>query len=200
MEDVDRYHTLSKPSLEFVCKEKGSKFVGYAFPVTSETAIKDSIAAVKKIHPKARHICFAWKLGVERVVFRTNDDGEPNNSAGQPIYGQILSANLTNVLVLVVRYFGGVKLGVGGLIRAYKKTAQGTLQNSTISERFLEETLEVVFDYPNWDKVLQIVKQKKMVILEKKTQLNCHLILSVKKSEFDALKSFLEKQSFLSCK
>jgi putative IMPACT (imprinted ancient) family translation regulator len=98
-----------------------------------------------------------------------------------------------------VRYFGGVKLGVGGLIRAYKKTAHGTLQNSTISERFLEETLEVVFDYPNWDKVLQIVKQKKMVVLEKKTQLKCHLILSVKKSEFDALKSFLEKQSFLSC-
>ena len=81
MEDVDRYHTLSKPSLEFVCKEKGSKFVGYAFPVSSETAIKDSIAAVKKIHPKSRHICFAWKLGVESVVFRTNDDGEPNNSA-----------------------------------------------------------------------------------------------------------------------
>ena len=118
MNIVDVYKTLDRPSDESLFKEKSSKFFGYAFPVTTEEEVKDIILGIKKNHHSARHWCYAWRLGVDPGRFRVNDDGEPANSAGQPIYGQILSADVTNVLIVVVRYFGGVKLGIGGLIRA----------------------------------------------------------------------------------
>ena len=120
MIQVDTYKTIEKDAQGDVYKDRGSKFIGFAFPVTSEDEIKNSILYLKETHHKARHWCYAWRLGVEGTIYRVNDDGEPNNSAGNPIYGQLLSHDLTNILIVVVRYFGGTKLGVGGLINAYR--------------------------------------------------------------------------------
>ena len=121
---IDEYKTLANPSAEVIFKDRGSKFLGYAYPISSEKEVAPIISKLKEKHHKARHWCYAWRLGVDVVSFRANDDGEPNNSAGQPIYGQILSNDVTNILLVVVRYFGGTKLGVGGLISAYKTAAQ----------------------------------------------------------------------------
>ena len=133
----DTYKTIAKSTGETLYKVKGSKFFGYAFPVLNEDAIKECLLLVKKQHHSARHICYAYQLGEEVIRFRANDDGEPSNTAGMPIYGQIQSFAITNVLVVSVRYFGGVKLGVGGLIAAYRTSAQLSLQNATIIEKRL---------------------------------------------------------------
>ena len=134
-EIIDTYKTIEFPSEEILFKEKGSKFFGYAFPVTTEEAIKEHLEILKKQHHTARHWCYAWQLGKSYELYRANDDGEPSNSAGMPIYGQLQSFELTNILLVVVRYFGGTKLGVGGLIQAYKTTAQWALEASEIIEK-----------------------------------------------------------------
>nr|WP_139959550.1 YigZ family protein [Flavicella sediminum] len=195
---MDSYRTLAKASEESLFKEKGSKFFGYAFPVTKEAEIKEIIVQIKKEHYAARHWCYAWKLGVEQVQYRVNDDGEPSNSAGQPIYGQILSAEITNVLVVIVRYFGGVKLGVGGLVRAYKAAAELTIENSEIVEKIIEEELVLVFEYAHMNKVMRLVKQLNVTIQQQEMALNCQLTLSIKKSEYAQVKSAFEKLHFLS--
>ncbi|WP_394344446.1 IMPACT family protein [Flavicella sediminum] len=197
-EIIDSYRTLAKASEESLFKEKGSKFFGYAFPVTKEAEIKEIIVQIKKEHYAARHWCYAWKLGVEQVQYRVNDDGEPSNSAGQPIYGQILSAEITNVLVVIVRYFGGVKLGVGGLVRAYKAAAELTIENSEIVEKIIEEELVLVFEYAHMNKVMRLVKQLNVTIQQQEMALNCQLTLSIKKSEYAQVKSAFEKLHFLS--
>jgi len=200
MEIVDIYNTISEASQETLYKEKGSKFFGYAFPVVNEEEVKEILVRIKKEHHSARHWCYAWKTGVAEVRFRVNDDGEPSNSAGQPIYGQIISADLTDVLIVVVRYFGGVKLGVGGLIRAYKSSAQLTIENASIIEKTIEKTLELVFDYQHMNKVMRIVKQQKLNIINQKMSLNCILTLSVKISELVKVKNCFEKLHFLNVK
>lgn len=150
------YKTLKKPSIETLYKEKGSKFYGYAFPVENEDEATLAINLIKQKHPKARHFCYAYQLGEQYDVHKVNDDGEPNNSAGLPIYGQIQSFSLTKVLVVVVRYFGGTKLGVGGLIQAYKTSAQITLQIATIIEKNIQESFEIIFEYPDTNLVLRL--------------------------------------------
>lgn len=200
MSDLDLYKTLDKPSEVTLFKEKGSKFFGYVFPVSSEDEVKEIIAQIKKEHHSARHWCYAWKIGVETVRFRVNDDGEPSNSAGQPIYGQILSFDVTNVLVVVVRYFGGVKLGVGGLIRAYKTSAQLSLENSSIVEKTIEEKLKLVFAYQFMNNVMRVIKQKRILIDSQNLTSNCEIIIAVKKSEFEAVKNHFEKLHFLTLK
>ena len=142
----DTYNTITKPSQDVLFKDKNSKFFGYAFPVKSEEEIKSYLEALKKQHHSARHWCYAYQLGTETTNYRANDDGEPNNSAGMPIYGQIQSFNLTNVLVVVVRYFGGVKLGVGGLINAYKTTAQLALESSNIIEKTINIDYQILLN------------------------------------------------------
>lgn len=133
MQHTDTYKTIDLPTEEVLFKEKHSKFFGYVFPIRTEEEVKPILDAIKKQHHSARHWCYAWQLGVEnQIQYRANDDGEPNNSAGMPIYGQIQSFEITNVLVIVVRYFGGIKLGVGGLISAYKNTAQMALEQADI--------------------------------------------------------------------
>tara|TARA_R110002074_G_scaffold193447_1_gene359291 strand:- start:347 stop:733 length:387 start_codon:yes stop_codon:yes gene_type:complete len=124
----DRYKTILKPSEETLFKDRNSKFFGYAFPVLDEDDVKDCLEELKKKHHTARHFCYAYQIGIEDIKYRANDDGEPNNSAGMPIYGQIQSFDVTNILIVSVRYFGGTKLGVGGLINAYKTSAQLTLE------------------------------------------------------------------------
>lgn len=200
MEIIDEYLTLEKPSEETLFKEKGSKFFGYAFPVNSEEEIKANIIAIKKQHHSARHWCYAWKLGVDNVQFRVNDDGEPSNSAGQPIYGQILSFDVTNVLIVVVRYFGGVKLGVGGLVRAYKASAQITLESSLIVKKIIEEDLRLVFEYQYMNKVMRVIKQLNLTIQTQNMTMNCELVLSIKKSDYISVKEVFEKMHFLKVK
>ncbi|WP_456463224.1 IMPACT family protein, partial [Lutibacter sp.] len=171
-------------------KDKGSKFIGYVFPISNEDQIKMYIDGLKKKHHAARHWCYAWRLGIEEVRYRVNDDGEPNNTAGQPIYGQILANNITNVLIVVVRYFGGTKLGVSGLINAYRSTAKLLLEESEIVEKTIAINFQLIFDYKDMDKVMRIVKRNNLKILKQKMELNCDFIISVRKNNF----SMVEKQ------
>jgi uncharacterized YigZ family protein len=181
--EKDTYKTIDKASEEVLFKDKNSKFFGYAFPVLTEDDVKIHLEALKKKHHAARHWCYAYQLGTEDVQFRANDDGEPNNSAGMPIYGQIQSFEVTNILVVVVRYFGGVKLGVGGLISAYKATAQLALENSNIIEKTINIDYLITFDYKNMNKVMRIIKEKNLTIINQKLELDCQITISVRKRE-----------------
>jgi len=182
---LDTYKTIAAPVEEVIFKEKSSKFLGYAFPVTSEEEIKAHLEAVKKAHFSARHWCYAWQLGYGRHQrYRANDDGEPNNTAGIPIYGQIQSFELTNVLVIVVRYFGGIKLGVGGLVQAYKTTAQLTLQETEIEEKLITEELIINFDYPLMNKVMRVVKEQNLTITAQHLTESCELHLAIRQSDY----------------
>jgi len=181
----DTYKTIVKPSEEVLFKDKNSKFFGYAFPVISEEEVKVHLEDLKKKHHQARHWCYAWHIGKdeEHMQFRANDDGEPSNSAGMPIYGQIQSFDVTDILIVVVRYFGGVKLGVGGLIRAYKTAAQMALENSKIVKRTIDEIFEIHFDYPEINIVMRIIKENDLSIIEQKLGLDCKIYISVRKKE-----------------
>ena len=152
------YRTISKPSEPILYKERKSKFYGYCFPVTNEDEVKEYIEGLKKEYPTANHVCYAWQMGIESLSYRANDDGEPNNSAGMPIYGQLQSFDVTNTLVAVVRVFGGTKLGVGGLISAYKEAAKLALENATIIKKVLQQHLSVSFEYSEMDIVMRLVK------------------------------------------
>ena len=188
MQTIDEYRTLIKPSPEVIYKEKGSKFLGYAFPIASENDVAPIILSLKEKHHKARHWCYAWSLGVESVSYRANDDGEPNNSAGQPIYGQILSFDLTNVLIVVVRYFGGTKLGVGGLINAYKTSAKLALESSKIITKIVDIHFAIHFDYVDMNKVMRLIKEKKVNIISQKMEMDCNFVISTRKKDAKNLK------------
>jgi len=185
----DTYRTLSKPSEEVLFKEKNSKFFGFAYPVTSEEEAKACIEELKKKHHQARHWCYAWQTGKEEGEhhFRANDDGEPSNSAGMPIYGQIQSFDVTDILVVVVRYFGGVKLGVGGLIQAYKTAAQMALENSLIVERTVNKNFRVKFDYPEMNIVMRIIKENNLEIIKQDLALDCTIFISVRKKDAEEI-------------
>ena len=183
----DLYKTIDFPSEEVLLKEKNSKFFGYAFPVTSEEDVKENLERLRKEHFSARHWCYAYQIGTEKIQYRANDDGEPNNSAGMPIYGQIQSFEVTNVLVVVVRYFGGVKLGVGGLISAYKITAQMALENSEIVERTIDKHFIISFGYANMNKVMRIIKEKNLQIVSQKMEMDCEIEISIRKKSVQNL-------------
>ena len=181
--EKDTYKTITKPSEEVLFKDKNSKFFGYAFPVKTEEDVKQHIEDLKKQHHQARHWCYAYQLGTETIAYRANDDGEPNNSAGMPIYGQIQSFDVTNVLIVVVRYFGGVKLGVGGLINAYKTAAQMALEASKIVTRTINIKYLISFDYKNMNKVMRVIKEKNLKVINQKLELDCQITISVRKKE-----------------
>lgn len=181
--EIDTYKTIEKASKETLFKDKNSKFFGYAFPVSSEEDVKNKIKQLKKHHHSARHWCYAYQIGTEKHIFRANDDGEPSNSAGMPIYGQIQSFEVTNVLIVVVRYFGGVKLGVGGLINAYKTTAQLALNDSDIIEKTINNDFLISFDYKNMNKVMRIIKEKRLTIINQKLELDCQITISIRKND-----------------
>ena len=155
MHPEDHYLTLSTPSKEILFKERKSKFFAQAFPIQTEEDAKEIVESLRKKHHTANHVCYAWQLGVDNIRYRANDDGEPKNSAGMPIYGQIQSFGVTNVLVTVTRIFGGVKLGVGGLIQAYRVAAQMALENSNIVQKTITATFQLTFDYPQMDTVMR---------------------------------------------
>lgn len=181
----DTYKTIVKPSEDVLFKDKNSKFFGYAFPVISEEEVKAHLEDLKKKHHQARHWCYAWQIGKDKEhrQFRANDDGEPSNSAGMPIYGQIQSFDVTDILIVVVRYFGGVKLGVGGLIKAYKTAAQMALENSKIVKRTIDEVFEIHFDYPEMNIVMRIIKEHDLNIKSQNLGLDCKIYISVRKKE-----------------
>lgn len=190
--EKDTYKTIATASEEVLYKEKNSKFFGYAFPVTTEEEIKEILERLRKEHFSARHWCYAYQIGTEKIQYRANDDGEPNNSAGMPIYGQIQSFEVTNVLVVVVRYFGGVKLGVGGLISAYKIAAQMALENSEIVERTINKHFIISFGYANMNKVMRIIKEKNLQIVSQKMEMDCEIEISIRKKNAQNLLNTFE--------
>lgn len=183
----DTYKTITKPSKETLFKDRNSKFFGYAFPVFSEEDIKERLEELRKQHHTARHHCYAWQLGTEKIRFRANDDGEPSNSAGQPIYGQIQSFDVTNVLIVSVRYFGGTKLGVGGLINAYRTSAQLALEASEIVEKTIDIHYKLKFGYDMMNKVQRIIKERNLDIINQKLELDCEYTISVRKKEAESI-------------
>ncbi len=180
---VDTYRTIKGPAQGEIFKDRGSKFIGYAFPATTEDQIKQHILSLKESHHKARHWCYAWRLGTEVITFRVNDDGEPNNSAGNPIYGQILSHDLTNILIVVVRYFGGTKLGVGGLINAYRTSAGLVIEASKIIKKTIDVNFELRFDYPDMNKIMRLIKENDLNIVRQEMNMNCIIELAVRKKD-----------------
>lgn len=192
MNYIDSYKTIAEPTEEILYKEKNSKFFGYSFPINSEEQVKPQLEFLRKKHFNAVHFCYAYQIGIEPVYYRTNDDGEPGNTAGAPIYGQIQSFNLTNVLVIVVRYFGGTKLGVSGLISAYKTAAQMSLDSATIIEKTINVHYLLVFEYKNLNKVMRIIKEKNITIINQKMELACEIEISIRKKEAEMVFTIFE--------
>ncbi|UYW01440.1 YigZ family protein [Flavobacterium agricola] len=185
--EKDTYRTINAPTPEVIYKEKNSKFIGYAFPVENENQVKELLEQVKKEHNTARHWCYAFQVGTSDVYHRTNDDGEPSNTAGAPIYGQIQSFDLTNILVIVVRYFGGVKLGVGGLIVAYRETAKMALEEADIEEKTINKHYIIKFDYKNMNRVMRVIKEKNIDVVNQKLELDCEIEISVRKKNAETI-------------
>lgn len=178
MEKIDTYQTMEFLS-EGIYKEKGSKFIGYAVACYSEDEAKIHLAKWKKMHHQARHLCYAYRFGLDKKIFRANDDGEPSNSAGIPILGQIQSFDLTNVLIGVVRYFGGTKLGVGGLVQAYKAAAKDAIEEGIIIEKQVFEHLEISFSYNEMPEIMSLVKSQQLTIEKQDFAENCFLQVAV---------------------
>ena len=182
------YNTIDRSSVAEY-KDRGSKFIAYAFPVSSTEEFKERLNQIKKEHPKATHHCFAYRLGLDKNNFRVSDNGEPSGTAGRPILGQIDSKELTNVVVFVVRYFGGSLLGVPGLINAYKTAAALAIQTTPVIQKPVTVNYNLQFDYTQLNTMLAIIKQNKCVILRQDLQLFCVMDISIpKRSEEDVIK------------
>ena len=187
------YHTITKTT-EGLYKEKGSKFVAVAIPVTSEEEVKTQQEVLRKQYYDARHHCYAYVIGEDYGQFRANDDGEPNHSAGDPILGQIRSKDLTNTLVVVIRYFGGTKLGVSGLIHAYKTAAEEAINENKIIKVSITDTVEITFDYESTNEVMRLVKDMDLKIVSQKYEVDCSLTV---KSRVDQTEVLIKKLQLL---
>lgn len=188
----DSYKTIAKPA-EGSYSEKRSKFLAYAFPVQSEQEVKQRLVEIQKKHWDARHHCYAYILGAHKDAYRMNDNGEPSGTAGRPIYGQLLSKDLTNTLVIVVRYFGGIKLGVSGLQNAYKVAAKEALDTAVIEERTVQETYRVTFEYVKMNDIMQILKDPEVQVLDRQSYMQCIYTISVRQRESDRITEALKK-------
>jgi uncharacterized YigZ family protein len=178
----DTYRTIRKTS-EGIFKDKGSKFIALAIPATTEEIVKEKIEEVKKQFHDARHHCYAYVLGPDKSAYRYNDDGEPSGTAGRPIYGQIQSFDLTNILIVVVRYFGGTKLGVSGLINAYKTAAKEALSTAAIKELTVKDVYSVHFEYPLMNDVMRVIKEDNLEVMKQDFQMSCEVIFQVRKND-----------------
>lgn len=188
----DTYRTIRDLS-EGYYTEKRSRFLSFALPVRTPDEVKTQVDAYRKKYYDARHICWAYMLGPDRTTFRANDDGEPSSTAGKPILGQINSNNLTDILIIVVRYFGGIELGTSGLIVAYRTAAAEAIAAAHIEERTVDETITITFEYPHLNSVMRIVKEDKPDVLAQSFELTCEMTLRIRQSRMDALKSRLLK-------
>jgi len=182
------YQTIANPVEEISFKEKGSKFIGYAFPVLDEEEIKDNLIQLWQKYPDATHICYAFRLGVDGEKYRANDDGEPSGSAGLPIYNQIVSKEITNVLVCSVRFYGGTKLGVSGLVKAYKLSAQMVLEEAKIIEKFLTEKIRFEFSYEDQGSVMRNIDKANAEVISTEFTDKCVVVVRIRK---DNLENFL---------
>lgn len=188
----DTYKTIANPS-EGIYTEKRSKFIAIAFPVRTLDEIKAYIETYQKKYYDARHLCYAYMLGAERKDFRANDNGEPSGTAGKPILGQINSHELTDILIVVLRYFGGIKLGTGGLVVAYKAAAAEALASATVIEKTVDEEVIVMFEYPFMNDVMRIVKEEEPEILSQSYDMDCSMTLRIRRSMMPKLRARLEK-------
>lgn len=186
------YKTIEKES-EGIYREKGSKFIALAFPVKNEDAVKERLSEVKRKYYDARHHCYAYILGPNKDSYRLNDDGEPSGTAGRPIHGQLLSKDVTDTLIIVVRYFGGIKLGVSGLLNAYKTAAKDALENSHIITKFVEEQYGISFPPVAMNKVMQLLKRDSVKIMAQQYNTECEIYFSIQKREADVLLESLKK-------
>ena len=193
---MDTYKTFEFSTEAILFKEKNSKFFGYGFPIQTEDEVKPLIDILRKQHFGEGHYCYAYQIGTEKIQFRVNDDGEPSNTAGMPIYGQIQSFEITNVLIVVVRFFGGAKLGVGGLISAYKTTARLIIESSKIIQKTINVHFTISFDYKNMNKVMRIIKEKNLEIISQKMELSCEIEIATRKKNaqivFDIFENLFE--------
>jgi len=184
--EPDSYNTIEKES-EGVFKDRGSKFIARAFPVETEEQIKEILTLLRKEYYDARHHCYAYRINPEDEQFRSNDDGEPSGTAGKPILNQLLSKELMNILVVVIRYFGGTKLGVSGLIHAYKTATLDAIENSTTVNRFIFRQVVIRFEYPMMNSVMKLVKEEEVEMLEQNFDLNCVIKIQIKKSALEKI-------------
>ena len=188
----DTYKTIAEPA-EGTYSEKRSKFLAFAIPVRTQEEVKEWVKEYQKKYYDARHACYAYMLGYERKDFRANDNGEPSGTAGKPILGQINSNELTDILIIVVRYFGGIKLGTSGLIGAYKTAAAEAIANSTIIEKTVDDDITVYFEYPFLNDVMRIVKEEEPQVIDQVFEMDCKMTLRIRRSNLDRLRLRLEK-------
>ena len=188
----DTYKTIAAP-VEGIFRDRGSKFLAFAYPIQSENQIKEIIARLKTEYPKARHHCWAMRLTIDRSVFKLNDDGEPSGTAGRPILNTLLSKDITNVLVVVVRYFGGTLLGVPGLINAYKTATEDALNNALIIEKTVNDIYTISFDYLQMNDVMRLVKDADLQIIEQQFDNNCSIQVSIRKTQVNTVLAKLDK-------
>lgn len=188
----DSYKTIKQLS-EGYYTEKRSRFISYAIPLRTVEEVKEQLDIYRKKYYDARHVCWAYMLGSDRSTFRANDDGEPSSTAGKPILGQINSNELTDILILVIRYFGGIELGTSGLIVAYRSAAADAIANAEIIERTVDEDITVIFEYPYLNSIMRIVKEVNPIIVEQKFDMDCKMILRIRKGEAENLKGRLKK-------
>jgi len=188
----DTYQTIEKPA-EGVFRDRGSKFLAFAYPMTNETEIKAIVAKLKTAHPKANHHCWAMRLGIDRSIFRLNDDGEPSGTAGRPILNTLLSRDITNVLVVVVRYFGGTLLGVPGLINAYKSATEAALNEAIIVQKTVNDVYSIEFDYTHMNEVMRIVKDENLAVVKQSFDSKSSLQVSIRKTSVNQTLAKLDK-------
>ena len=188
----DTYRTIVDLS-EGYYTEKRSRFISYAIPVRTVEEVKAQLAKYRKEYYDARHVCWAYMLGADRKTFRANDDGEPSSTAGKPILGQINSNELTDIMIVVIRYFGGIELGTSGLIVAYRTAASEAIAAATIEERTVDEDITVIFEYPYLNGIMRIVKEDGPTIVEQKFDMDCEMTLRIRKGEAERLRNRLLK-------
>jgi uncharacterized YigZ family protein len=195
----DTYQTIEKPT-ESIFRDRGSKFLGFAYPISSDNDIKGIVAKLKAEHPKANHHCWAMRLGTDRSVYRVNDDGEPSGTAGRPILNILLSKDVTNILVVVVRYFGGTLLGVPGLINAYKVATEEALKLAVIIQKTVNDIYTIKFDYLQMNDVMRIIKDENLLVLEQQFDNDCSMQLSIRKMQVEQVLGKLGKVAGLKVK
>ena len=192
------FDTIKSPVENILLKEKGSKFIGFAFPVENETEVKEALGKIRNEHPKATHHCYAFRLGMQGENYRANDDGEPSGSAGLPMYNQLLANNVTQVLLIAVRYYGGTKLGVSGLVKAYKETAKFTLEQCEIVTKEFQSDLEIQFDFNQQNVIFTLLNKFSAKIIDFKTEENCTIFAKLKTAEKENISDQLSEMQIIS--
>ncbi|WP_294232490.1 YigZ family protein [Chryseobacterium sp. sg2396] len=194
------FKTIESPVKNILLKEKGSKFIGFAFPVNNEEELKTALEKIRSEHPKATHHCYAFRMGLHGENYRANDDGEPSGSAGLPIYNQLLANEITNVLVISVRYYGGTKLGVSGLVKAYKESAKITLEEAHIITRELETTIEIQFNFNQQNLIFTLLSKYDAMVLQFDAHEKCIVTASLKLSQKESISEKLSEMQYVSFK